>query len=381
MKRILYFLITIIILAGCGAGSSLTGTTREDKALITAIKKLNKSPQNTSYQAEVKNLYDDALKMHLNNIQVFETLTGIEKWDKIIQEYNALERMYNTVYKYQNALRVLKPSSYNAEAQVARQQAASDYYDLALSYNNENTKESSRSAYYAFKKALDFVPDYQDAKKQMQEAYENSVINVVINPVADDSYYYNSIGRNRFGNSFNNDYLQRNLVRDLGGSSSNSPAHFFSDLDARRLNVTPDWIIDLTWVNLDIPRPYTQKYNREVSKQIQIGTDTSKMPVYKTVSATLHITRQYFTAIGDLECRITDAQTGDNINLNRYSSRVDWQQEYATYSGDFRALSAVDVAILNNRNYRLPRREDILNELYQNIYPQVKSGIYNSVRW
>jgi len=60
---------------------------------------------------------------------------------------------------------------------------------------------------------------------------------------------------------------------------------------------------------------------------------------------------------------------------------VDWQQEYATYSGDSRALSNNDLAILNNNNYQQPRKEDILNELYQKIYPQVKSGIYNAVRW
>jgi len=381
MKRYLYIFLVAILLSACGSSRNSVANTPQDKALISAIKKLDKDPSNTAIQNTLSDLYKDATKVHLDNIEVYETLNDVEKWDKIIREYAALQKVAEIINSSSSAKKFLKIPSFIAEAEIARQNAAADYYNLGLNYLNENDKESSRRAYYAFQKATGFVPGYKDAKRQMDQAYQNSILNIVINPVRDDSYYYNTIGRNRFGNSFNNDYLQRNLVRDLGGNTTNSPARFFTDLDAQRLRLAPDWIIDLTWVNLDIPQPYTQQYNRVVNKQIQIGSDTANKPVYKNVSATLHITRKYFTAVGDLECRITDYQSGNNINLNRYSSQVDWQQEYATYSGDSRALSNVDEAILNNSSYRLPRKEDILNELYQKIYPQVKNGIYNSVRW
>jgi hypothetical protein len=381
MKRYLYIFLVAILLSACGSSRNSVANTPQDKALISAIKKLDKDPSNTAIQNTLSDLYKDATKVHLDNIEVYQTVNDVEKWDKIIREYAALQKVAEIINSSSSAKKFLKIPSFIAEGEIARQNAAADYYNLGLNYLNENDKESSRRAYYAFQKATGFVPGYKDAKRQMDQAYQNSILNIVINPVRDDSYYYNTIGRNRFGNSFNNDYLQRNLVRDLGGNTTNSPARFFTDLDAQRLRLAPDWIIDLTWVNLDIPQPYTQQYNRVVNKQIQIGSDTANKPVYKNVSATLHITRKYFTAVGDLECRITDYQSGNNINLNRYSSQVDWQQEYATYSGDSRALSNVDEAILNNSSYRLPRKEDILNELYQKIYPQVKNGIYNSVRW
>jgi len=380
MKKYLYIVLAIL-LASCGSSRNSVANTPEDKALIGAIKKLDKDPSNITIQNTLSELYKNATKVHLDNIEVYKTLTDVDKWDKIIREYAALQKVAEIINSSSSAKKFLKIPSFIAETEIAKQNAAADYYNLGLSYLNENDKEASRMAYYAFKKAVDFVPEYKDAKRQMDKAFQNSILNIVINPVTDNSYYYNSIGRNRFGNSFNNDFLQRNLVRDLGGNSNYSPARFFTDYDAQRLRVNPDWIIDLTWVNLDVPRPYTQQYNRVVNRRIEIGRDTSNKPVYKNISATLHITRKYFTATGDLECRITDANTGNNINLNRYSSQVDWQQEYATYSGDSRALSNNDLAILNNNNYQQPRKEDILNELYQKIYPQVKSGIYNAVRW
>ncbi len=381
MKRYLYIFLVAILLSACGSSRNSIANTPQDKALITAIKKLDKDPQNITIQNTLSELYKNSTEVHLDNIKVYETLNGVEKWDKIIKEFAALQKVSEIINSSSYAKNLLKIPSFIAEAEVAKQNAAEDFYNVGLNYLNENDKESSRKAYYAFQKAISFVSGYKDAKRQMEQAYQNSILNIVINPVRDDSYFYSSIGRNRFGNSFNSDYLQRSLVRDLGGNNLNSPAHYFTDIDAQRMRVTPDWIVDLTWVNLDIPQPYTQQYNRQVTKQIQIGSDTANKPVYKTVLATLHITKKYFTAIGDLECRITEYQSGNNINLNRYSSQVDWEQEYATYSGDSRALSNVDLAILNNRNYRMPRKEDILNELYQKIYPQVKNGIYYSVQW
>ena len=82
-----------------------------------------------------------------------------------------------------------------------------------------------------------------------------------------------------------------------------------------------------------------------------------------------------------MELSITDVNTGRNITANRYSDQFNWQEEYATYTGDSRALSSNDYALLNNNNYQVPRREDILNKLSQRIYPQIKSRIAAVANW
>ena len=382
MKKYLYIIIASTLLSACGATRNTIASTPEDKALLSAIKKLDKKPNNVDIQNSLRELYNDATKVHLDNIEVYQTLTDVERWDKIIREYRALQEVAGIINSSSAAKKYLKIPSFNAETQVAQQNAAADYYNLALDYLNNNDKESSRYAYYAFQKAYGFVPTYKDVQRQMDLAYQNSILNIVVNPVTDNSSYYTNIGWNRYGNSFNNDLLQRNLVRDLSGNySKNIMARFYTDLDAERSGINVDWVVDLTWINLDIPQPYTQLYNRDVSKQIEIGRDTANKPVYKTITVQLHITRNSFTAIGDLECRITDALTKYNVNLNRYSAQFKWQQEYATYTGDSRALSEADLALINNTISQVPRKEDILNELLQKIYPQVKNSIYNSVQW
>ncbi len=381
--KIYYFLFAFILLvSSCSTTKNSIANTPEDKALLSAIKKLDKNPGDTGLKNALTGLYNDASKVHLNNIEIYNSVTDAGKWDKIINEYLALQHLSNIIHSSDAIGRLLKVPSYDAELQVAKQNAASDYYNIALDYLNANDKESYQQAYHAFKKANDYVPGYKDVKKLIDKTYQKSVLNVIVNPVTDNSFYYHNIGRNRFGNSFNNDYLQRSLVRDLGGDyTKNASARFYTDWEAQSAHINPDLIIDLTWVNLDVPQPYTSQYSRNVTKQIETGRDTSGHIFYQTISATLYITKKYFTATGDLESRITDVATRNIVNTNRYSSQFNWQQEYATYTGDSRALSNSDIAMLSNNNYQVPNKEDILNELYQRIYPQVKSGIHNAVRW
>ncbi len=382
MKRNLFGIVIFLFLfASCSSTRNSIANTQEDIALLTAIKKLDKNPSDTSLRNNLSSLYNSASKIHLDNIGVYSTLMEPDKWNKIIKEYQALQHLSEVINSSSYAAKLLEAPTYAADMEVAREKAAAEYYSMGMDYLNNNDKQSSRDAYDAFRQVQDFVPGYKDTKRQMDIAYQSSVLNVIVNPVTDNSYYYNNTGFNRFGNSFNNDYMQRNLVRDLGGDyTKNSFARFYNDWDARRANIQPDIFVDLTWVNLDIPQPYTSRYSRNVSKQIAVGRDTSGHVSYQTVSGTLSITRRYFTAIGDLESRITDAVTRNNISDRRYTAQFDWQQEYATYRGDSRALSGNELSLLNNNNFQVPTKQDILNELYQRIYPQVKNGIYNTVR-
>jgi hypothetical protein len=135
---------------------------------------------------------------------------------------------------------------------------------------------------------------------------------------------------------------------------------------------------------MNIPRPQTNTYTRNASQRIELGRDTSGNIIYHTVYATLHVSRQSFTANADMEINITDLATRKNIVYNTFREDYRWEEEYATYQGDTRALSANDWRIINNYNggrYNEPRKEDVLNELYRRLYPQVKNKITYAVDW
>jgi hypothetical protein len=381
MKSYLY-IIAVIVFSACGGGKKIYKTT-EDRTLIKTIKDLDKNPDNSELRSALAELYKQAAQSHLDKIDVYNKSEGLEKWDKVITEYQALRSLSETVNSSPTAQKILNVPSYVKELETARQDAASAYYDSGLAEISRDDRESCRAAWYDFRKADQLVPGFKNAKQQMAATFQKGTINIIVNPVRDNSYFYSNMGRNSYGNSFNNDMFQRDLVRDFMGYSTNRilPAKFYTDWDIISTQIKPDWEIDLIWASLDVPRPFSKQYTREASKQIVIGTDTSGNKVYKTVTASLYITKRYFTATGDMDLRITEATSGQILVSQRFTNSYTWQEETATYSGDSRALEKKDWDLINNRNGHIPSSAEVLEEIQRRIYPQVKNRIYEAVRW
>lgn len=381
MKKILYAIIAILILASCKTSKDYLLRSDEDKTLYDIVKQLNKRSSDEDATKALAEVYKQVQQRHLKKINTYNSYTDISKWDKLMNEYNVLQNVNNAIDNSGAASRLVTTKSYQDEITAIKKAAAEDYYLLGNRYLASNSRDNSRKSYAAYKKAGSWIRDYKDSKAKMEEAYNSSIVNVMINPIQDNSFFFNT-GWGNMGYNYSNEYFQQNLVRDLGSKyATRYPARFYTEWEARRDNVQPDWVVDLTLRNMDIPRPYVNNYSRNVSRQIEIGSDTSGKPVYKTVYATLNIQRQSFSARAQMDVQIVETATHRNIAYNSYSDTYNWQAEVATYSGDRRALSNNDRALINNSNYNNLRREDILNELYRNIYPQVKNRISNQADW
>ena len=381
MKQLLPIALIILLFSACKTSKDYLSRGGEDKTLFDVVKTLNKNSGNDDAVKALPIVYEQVQQNHLKKISSYKNYKEITRWDKIIDAYSSLQKMYEAINNSGTASRLVNATNYQNEIYEARQNAAADYYNLAGSFLQNESRADAKNAYIYFKKTDKYVPGYKDTKAKIDEAYQAAIIDVVINPVQDNSFFFNT-GWGNYGYNYSNEYFQQTLVRELGGKySSRYPAKFYTDWEARRDNVQPDWVVDLTLRNIDIPRPYTNNYTRNVNKQIEAGRDTSGRIIYQNVYATINITQQSFTASAQLDVNITDAVSRRNISYNTYRDDYRWQQEYATYSGDSRALSSNDWALINNRNYNEPRKEDVLNELYRKIYPQVKNRISYSVDW
>jgi hypothetical protein len=382
MKKILYACLSVLFLVACSSSKNYLERTNEDKALLDAIKKLSKSPSDESASQAVPVLYANIQKNHLAKIKDLKGDPELSRWENIINEYQDLQNAYDAIVNNAAAFKIVNAQSYSSELYETKQSAAENYYTVGLAMLEKTGRENAKEAYGYFKKAEKFVPGYKDALAKSDKAYEAAVVDVVINPVQDNSYFFNSSWGNS-GYNFSNEYFQQNLVRDLSNINKNRyPARFYTDWQARRDNIQPDWVVDLKLRNIDIPYPSNYNYTRNASARVVIGTDTSGNPVYRNVYATVNITRSSFTARADVDVNITDVVTNKNISFRNVRDEYRWQEERATYSGDSRALSANDWEMINNgRGYNSPQKEEVLGELYKKIYPQVKNNILYAVDW
>lgn len=378
MNRIIYILLVMLSLASCSKKNYLERSDA-DKALKDAVKKLNKNAGDESALQALPILYNNISRQHLEKINSYSASKELNRWDKIISEYQDLQDAYDVIINSPAAFRLITPVSYNTQLMEAREAGAAEYYDYAQTLLDKQGRENAKKSYTAFKKADKLVPDYKDAKQKMQQAYENAIVNVVINPVEDNSFFFNS-GWGNYGYNYSNEYFQQTLVRELSNNNNRYAAKFYTEWEARRENIKPDWLVELRLRNLDVPYPSTYNYSRNSSAQVQTGTDTSGNPIYKTVYATLNISRMSFTARADMELNIKEVATRKNITYRNFREEYSWQQERASYTGDSRALSSNDWQMINN-NYNTPRKEEVLNELYRKIYPQVLNNIRYTVDW
>ncbi|MBK6379102.1 MAG: hypothetical protein IPF72_04895 [Chitinophagaceae bacterium] len=381
MKYIFYSFLSLIILASCKTNKDYLSRSDNDNTLFDAIKTLKKHNTDTTALQALPVLYNLAQQRNLRKINSYSSSRELSRWDKMINAYSTLQEMYNAIVENDAASRVVTPVNYQQTLYDLKHEAAADYYTAATVFLNKPGRADAKQAYNYFKKADKLVPGYEDAKLKMDEAYAHAIVNVVIKPVQDNSYFFNT-GWGNYGYNYSNEYFQQTLVRELKGTnSSRYPARFYTDREASRENVQTDWEVTLTLRNMNIPRPQTYTYSRNASQQVEAGRDSSGRIIYKTVYATINISRLSFTANAEMEINIIDIVTRKNIVYNSFREDYRWQEEHATYTGDSRALSTSDWALINNNYYNEPRKEDILNELYRKLYPQVKNKITNAVDW
>ena len=381
MKYIFYTLLSLLVLVSCSTSKEYLSRSDNDKTIFDAIKTLKKHNTDTVALNALPVLYTAAQQRNIRKVNSYNNSNDLNRWDKIIDAYQTLQQMHDAIVENDAASGVVTPLNYQKTIYDTKRQAAADYYEEGMVYLNKPGRADAKKAYGYFSKADKLVPGYEDATSKMSEAYENAIVNVVINPVQDNSYFYNT-GWGSYGSNYSNEYFQQTLVRELKGiNSTRYPARFYTDYDIRRDNIQPDWEVNLTLRNINIPRPQTYTSRRNVSQEVEAGRDTSGKIIYRTVYATVNISQLSFTARADMEINILDLATRKSITYNTFREDYRWEEEHASYSGDSRALSANDWSVINNNYYNEPRREDVLNELYRRLYPQIKNKISYAVDW
>lgn len=380
MKKLftLFFLLAaLLFLNACSRNAYKS----EQKDLGMLIKRLTKKGSDDKVLADIRSIYDPALQRAQQNISNYRYDAPPQKWDKIIGEMQNMQRMYEIINTNMYAVRMIKPVNFYKNIVEAKDSAASDYYNYANSFFEREGRANSRQAYEAYGNALNYAPNYKDANQKMQEAFNRSIIYVLVNQIQYDGFGFNNNNWNTYNNR--DQMLQSQLIRDLGGRTNrNTPAYFFNEWDLRRENRGPDMVVDLVWRNMrfDQPRDRTRNYNR--SKQIETGRDTANKPIYQTVTATVFVTERYLEANADMNIIFTDA-------VNR--SQVDWQTipasfresiEFATYNGDRRALDENDWRLINrSQNQPLPNRDEVFERMMRNVYNDMLNRIRRVTSW
>jgi len=352
--KIFYLIVSIALLVSCKTSKPYMERADEDKTLFDIVKSLNKRTDTAGVNA-LPVVYEKAAQRHLAKIQAYNNLRDLSRWDKLAKEYSILQDMHDAIVNSDVASTLVKPANYQNEVYDVTQGAAEDYYRQGVDLLNGN-RNDIKKAYAYFKKTDKWVPGYKDVKQKLIDAFNYATINVVVTDVKDNSFFY-STGWGNAGYTYSNQYFQETLVKDLGGSyATRYPARFYTQWEAQQNNIQPNWVVDLTLRNMDIPRPSIYNYSRTVSKDIGNGKDTSGKPVSQIVYATINFSKASFTARAEMQVLITDLDNHRTVATDSYRNDYNWENIRATYTGDRRAIDDRDWDIINNnRNNEPPK--------------------------
>ncbi len=360
-------------MTGCKTASKLYETGDYDEAVELAVKKLQKKNDDESLKSVLQNAYRYAVDQHESKIRNLSVNNNELKWEWIYKEYTQLQKLYNAIHRSPEANELVNTIDYSSYLTSYAEKAADTRYERGVKWMDRNDKQSFRNAYVEFNQALSFKPGDYDIKSMRDEAYQKAVVNVIIMPLDNFGYRYTSY------NDFELRNFENEIFRKLKYHSNNKFVNFYTDWDASRSGIRPDQFIDFRFNTMNIGRVRDEVSKRVVSRDVLVRETVYKpdsvVKEYKKVYATIHTTRRIMNSVGTMLVNIRD-EHGRRLWSNDFRGGHSWISEFATYTGDERALSENDKMLLNRRGAYPPREEDIIrhiiNDIQENLYSRLR---------
>ena len=374
MKLKLYPLIisgTCLVLFSCKTAEKLYQQGRYDEAVELATKKLQKKPGDAKLTDILQNAYRFAVKDHESRIRNHSNSNTDLRWEYIYREYLQLQRLYEAIRRSPSVFDVVQPTDYSSYIATYKEEAGNARYERGLELLDQNSKASSREAYYEFQKALALKPGDLSIKQKIEESYSNAVTNVIVLPLTRYGYQYSS---------YNFDYVNFNydLLRYVSNNNKSQFVRYYKQTGPGSQDVRIDNTVDMRFSDVNIGRYRDQRSTREasrqvVAKEIVIKKD-SVIKEYITVKARITTTIRSIQADGLLQATVRDFNNR-RIWSDTYRGDYSWTYSFATYTGDERALSEEDKKIINQREQWPPSNDEIIRIIMAEIQRKTECGI------
>ncbi len=369
---ILLLLALVFFLFSCKTASKLYEKGRYDEAVELAAKKLQKDPDDPKLLDVLQNAYRYAVDDHEGRIAAHANSRNDLKWEWTYNEYLSLQRLYDAIRRSPEIFHLVNPVDYSSYVITYKEKAGEARFQRGLDLMRNGDKASFRKAYRELQTALAFLPGDLTVREKMNEAFEYAVVNVVVLPLEQrDGFRFSSLdgSYSRFDD---------NVMRFLQSNNSNEFVRYYSAWDANGRNFQPDYVVDIRFSGLNIGRRQDQHNTRTVSKDVLVKETVyrpdSVVKEYAKVSARITTTTTSIRSEGFMQVNIRDEVSYRNWS-STYNGQHFWATDYATYTGDSRALSEADKQLLN-RSRELPPSEDhIIRIIMNEIEGKVECGI------
>ena len=185
MKRIVYLLIAILVVSGCGSSKKQLQRGNYDAAIDKAVKKLLKDPESGDDILVLEKSYQIANEQNLERIRFLKMDGNPNAWEEILNNYVALKNRQTQVrtvlpLKLGNRTISYDYVDYDAEIVEAKHKAAEYFFAHGQKLLESNTKDANRQAHYEFRKVKEYWGDYENIDQLLAETRYNGMSRVLV---------------------------------------------------------------------------------------------------------------------------------------------------------------------------------------------------------
>lgn len=350
-----------------------------DVAVLDAAASLRYNPANTRAQLVLEDAYRTAVNRHEDQIRDLRASGAKYRWDGILSRYSALVNISRAVRDLPTLLNKAAPGGivkveakdYSMQYAEAQRAAAEAHYQEGVRLSSSSSEvEVQKQAALEFKTAQDIMPGYKDAGDRFAESKSAGTRRVAIVPF-----------ENRSGRSGNFGALTEKIADDIISEVMNDPAatEFVQIVSRDRLEqvmreqelevsglVDPATaarlgkllgvhdILTGRLTQILITPEYTSSRTADPEAEVVLRTETfvdtageHKRDIKAKVTAKVTISTKTASAKVAGAYSIIEVATGAVRKTESFEKRKDFSGEWATYTGDKRALG--DYATLCDR--------------------------------
>ena len=346
-----------------------------EKAVALSIKKLRNKPDNSKQKAILKAAYGYAVQVSEQKIKQQQQSTDRFKWDAVIAQYRKMQQLYTDLLQCPGCLAVVSPVDLQNELNEALAAGAQVYVEEGQKALATKEKEGGRLAYRHFAQAKAYQNNYGNIDLMLNDAriQGTEVIGVSRIPVSSK------------GLELNTAFFLQQLTQAM-----NDLNYFFAVFAPVEQLVeqqqVPDQVVDLSFDDYYIGQTYVKEIRESlVRDSVKVGevTDSlgTKYAVYGEVKADLQRYEKTIESGGLLNIAIVDPNNQSILFQQKIPSTTVWENDWATYQGDKRALTKEELALTREKELLPPPPQDLFYSFTRPLFDQTANLLRRRYRY
>lgn len=384
MKYLLTFSFFLLFIS-CSSvqrNKTLLNKGNYDKAIEIAVKKLQKNKTSKKNQEHII-LLEEAFKK-----AVLEDTKRIKLLKKEHDDFNSKEiyYLYNQLIERQEIIQLLLPlysiekgknvsfkfKDYQEAFIEAKNRFKKHLYNEGKRYMSYQTILDYRTAYDQFCELYDLEPNYKNTPQLLKDTHFLGTDFILVKLI-----------------NFSGKIIPFQLERDLLNFNTYDLDTFWTKYHSERqenINYNFEILLNFNYISISAERIHERVFNRE--KEIKYGwkykkdrngnniLDENENPIkidlYKTVRATLYQTQQTKSTLVRANVVYKDVLKNQDIELYSLATEFVFENFFAHFSGDKRALNSQDLLDLDNHFVPFPTNEQLVFDAGEDIKLQLK---------